>query len=89
VRHSRSFCSSSLDTGTKDRHFRGQKWESEPRTEEDGITCRSEKPAECSHHSAVLVLIAEIGGNDAENERASVRRYLEMTCKHHVAPLAV
>jgi hypothetical protein len=77
----------SLDTRTDSRRFRGQyKSEPEPRTEEDGVTCRSEKRAERSHHPAILVLVAEEGGNDAENEGASVRRYLAMMCKHHVAP---
>jgi hypothetical protein len=57
-----------------------------PRTEEDGVTCRGEKCAERSHQPAALVLIAEVGRNDAENEGACVRRYLVMTCKHGVTP---
>ena len=57
----------------------------ERRTEEHGVTYRSQKPTEHSHHPTVLVLIAEIGANNAENEGASERRYLVMTFERHVA----
>ena len=47
-----------------------------PPTEENGVTCRGEKCAERSHQPTAFVLITEIGGNDAENEGACIRRYL-------------
>ena len=52
------------------------------RTEEDGVTCRGEQCTEHGHQPAALVLITKVGGNDAENERTSIRGYLAMTCKY-------
>lgn len=46
------------------------------RTKKHDITSSTDECAHNSHHSAVLVLITEIGSNDAKNERASIRRHL-------------
>ena len=80
MRRSLYFCRLSLDTRTNDYGFRSHTYNCKPRTEEHGETCRSDKPTENGRQTAVLVLIAEIGGNNAENEGTSERRYLVMTC---------
>ena len=51
-----------------------------PRTDDHGETCRSKKPTANGRQPTVLVLIAEIGGNNAENEGTSERRHLIMVC---------
>jgi hypothetical protein len=41
-------------------------------TEKHGVPSSSDECADSGHHTAVLVFITEVGGNDAKNEGADV-----------------
>ena len=56
------------------------------RTEKNGITSSSNECADSGHHTTVLILIAEVCSNDAENEGAGVRRHLVTICEINAAP---
>ena len=50
------------------------------RTEKDSVTSSSDECADSSHHTAVLILITEVGSNGTKNEGAEVRRHLVTMC---------
>ena len=51
------------------------------RTKKHGVTGHRDECADSSHHATVLVLITEVGRNDAENEGAGVWRHLVTMCE--------
>lgn len=61
----------------------------ERRTKIEGVTSSDDKRADSSHHATVLIFIAEIGRNYAENGGARVRWHLVTICEICVQSLEV